>query len=158
MEKECCPKFEPKRWDNKLFKWKNKKFMKETIPTFFHIPFPPMIGVKIKKMWRLAENAKAEPPKKEWLVLLRDPSPFKSEIYMGATKSVKGANNVTITGSFEAKVFDGPYNAIPKFITEMNTYLSKKGKKMKDLYVHYAYCPKCAKKYGHNHMILFAEV
>lgn len=28
----------------------------------------------------------------------------------------------------------------------------------KKYYVHYAYCPKCEKKFGHNYMILFAEV
>lgn len=155
---ECCPKFDPKRWDKKSYKWKNKKFIKEAIPTLFHIPFPPMIGSKMKKMFKLIEKAKAQPPLKEWLVLFRDPTPFKSEIYMGTTKSVKGGNNVTITGNFEAKVFDGQYNAMPKFILEMNEYLAKKKKKMKDLYVHYAYCPKCSKKYGHNYMILFAKV
>ena len=158
MEKECCPEFEPKRWDKKTFNWKKKNFMKESIPTFFHMPFPPMIGIKVKKMWKSIKEAKACPPVKEWLLLFRDPTPFKSEMYMGATKQVKGANNTTISGTFEAKVFDGPYNAIPKFMKEMNEYLSKKGKKMKDLYVHYAYCPKCAKKYGKNYMIFFAKV
>lgn len=34
-------------------------FIKETMPTLFHIPFPPMIGSKMTKMWKLAENSKA---------------------------------------------------------------------------------------------------
>ena len=63
---ECCPKFNPKKWDKKTLNWKNKKFIKETIPTLFHIPFPPMIGKKITKMYNLAMDAKANPPKKEW--------------------------------------------------------------------------------------------
>ncbi len=154
--KECCPEFDPKRWDKKEFKWKDKPFIKETVPTLFHIPFPPMIGKKIMKMWNIVKEAKAEPPIKEWLVLFHDPSPFKSEIYMMTTKPIDNA--AYISGTFQAKVFDGPYNAIPKFIKEMEKYLSKKGKKAKDYYVHYAYCPKCAKKSGHNYMILFAEV
>jgi hypothetical protein len=57
-----------------------------------------------------------------------------------------------------SKVFTGNYNAIPKFIKEMNVYLKSKNKKPKNYYVHYAYCPKCAKKYGGNKMILFARV
>jgi hypothetical protein len=158
MKDECCPKFNPKQWDKKTFNWKKKPFIKETIPTLFHIPFPPMIGKKITKMWKMAYAAKANPPKKQWLVLFRDPSPFKSELFMGVKKPVKGANNVTLSGTFMAKVFDGPYNAIPKFIKQMEPYLAKKGKKAKDYYVHYAYCPGCAKKYGHNYMILFAKV
>jgi hypothetical protein len=161
MKKErkiCCPEFEPKRWDKKTLSWKKKPFLKESIPTFFHIPFPPMIGKRITKMYRLAKDAKADPPLKEWLVLFHDPHAFKSEIFMSVTKPVDGGNNTTISGKFMLRVFDGPYNAIPKFIREMNVYLSAKGKKAKDYYVHYAYCPKCAKKYGHNHMILFAQV
>lgn len=43
---ECCPEFNPKKWDEKTFDWNNKQFVKETIPTLFHIPFPPMIGKK----------------------------------------------------------------------------------------------------------------
>jgi hypothetical protein len=70
---------------------------------------------------------------------------------------VPQANNVTISGTFISKVFSGPYNAIPKFIKQMNEYLATQGKKAKDYYVHYAYCPKCAKKYGDNYMILFAQ-
>ncbi|MBW3012205.1 hypothetical protein KY311_03395 [Candidatus Woesearchaeota archaeon] len=155
---ECCPKFNAKQWDGKTFNWKNKPFIKETIPTLFHIPFPPMIGKKIRRLWKLTFSAKANPPVKQWLVLFADPSPFKSEILMSVKKPVKGANNVTLTGTFMAKVFDGAYNAVPKFIKQMNAYLEKKKKKAKTYYVHYAYCPKCAKKYGHNHMILFAEV
>ena len=47
---------------------------------------------------------------------------------------------------------------IPKYIKEMETRLASENKKAKDYYIHYAYCPKCAKKFGHNYMVLFAEV
>jgi len=159
QNEECCPKFNPDKWDEKTFNWENEAFIKESIPTFFHIPFPPMIGRKITRMWKMAEESKTTPPNKEdVLVLFADPNPFKSEIYLSVTGNVPKADYVEISGDFIAKVFDGPYNAIPKFIKEMDNYLSQKGKKSQKYYVHYAYCPKCAKKYGHNHMILFAEV
>jgi len=90
--------------------------------------------------------------------LFRDPSAFKSEIYLSVTGNVSGANNAKISGTFIGKVFAGDYNAIPGFIKQMNEYLAKKGKTAKDYYVHYAYCPKCAKKYGNNYMILFARI
>lgn len=157
--KECCPKFNPEKWDQKTYNWNNKPFIKETIPTFFHIPFPPMIGKRITKMYTMVEDAKrAEANNEDTLLLFRDPSAFKSEIYLSVTNSVPGANNVTISGTFIGKVFAGSYNAIPKFMKQMNEYLATQGKKAKDYYVHYAYCPKCAKKYGHNYMILFAQV
>jgi len=153
---ECCPEFNPDKWDEKTNVWGEKSFIKETIPTLFHIPFPPTIGKKIAKMYDLAVQAKAEPEdKQDWLVLFHDPTPFKSEMFMSVTQDVPKANNVKISGTFISKVFDGPYNSVPKFIKEMNAYLKKEAK---DYYIHYAYCPKCAKKHGHNYMVLFAEV
>jgi hypothetical protein len=158
-KEECCPKFEPKRWDKKTLKWKEKHFIRESIPAFFHIPiFGWMIGQKITKMWELIKRNKTEPPLKDWLILFYDPHPFKSEILMGTQKPIKNADNISISGTLYAKVFDGPYNAIPKFIKEIEKDLAKKKLKAKKYFVHYAYCPKCAKKYKHNYMILFAKV
>ena len=37
-EEECCPPFNPRKWDNKTFQWKNKKFIKDKVFTFFYIP------------------------------------------------------------------------------------------------------------------------
>jgi hypothetical protein len=159
---ECCPKFNPGKWDKKTFNWNNKRFIKETIPQLFHIPFPPMIGNKITKMMSLATAAnKIDSKKDEVLVLFQDPSAFKSNIYISVTGDVPGANNTKISGTFAAKVYDGPYNAIPKFVKDMNMYLGKDGRKIPgddEYYIHYAYCPKCEKKYGHNYMILFAKI
>jgi hypothetical protein len=161
-EEECCPKFNPKKWDKRTFIWKNKPFIKETIPTLFHIPFPPMIGKKITNMMNIATSVdKIDSKKDEILVLFRDPSAFKSEIFISVTGKVPKANNVNISGTFISKVYDGGYNNIPKFIKNMNEYLVKRGEKIpkdSDYYIHYSYCPKCAKKYGNNYMILFAKV
>ena len=162
MEKqsqECCPKFDIEKWDRKTFNWENKLFIKETISTFFHIPFPPTIGKKVMKMHFLAEKSDATiRDKTDALILFRDPSAFKSEIYYSVTKEVDGANNTAISGSFVSGVFDGPYNSVPKYIKEMEEFLKGREQEAKDYYVHYAYCPKCAKESGHNYMILFALV
>ena len=72
-----------------------------------------------------------------------------------------GANNVKISGIFVAKVYEGPYNAIPKFVKDMNMYLEQEGKRIPkddEYYIHYVYCPKREKKYGHRYMILFAKI
>ena len=158
-EKICCPKFSPEKWDEQIFNWNNKNFIKETIPTFFHIPFYPMIGRKITKMCKMMEDAKmAEADPKDVLMLFHDPSAFRSEIYLSVTGTVPNANNVNISGTFIAKTYAGAYRDVPKFIKEMNEYLKAEGKKAKDYYIHYAYCPKCAEKYGDNYMIIFAQI
>lgn len=100
----------------------------------------------------------AAPDKTDTLILFRDPSAFRSEIYVAVEKEVPAEANVTISGDFISRVFDGGYNDIPGFIKIMDQSLGEIGKKAKDYYVHYAYCPKCAKKFGHNYMIFFARV
>lgn len=159
QNQECCPKFEVEKWDKKTFTWKNKPFLQETISTFFHIPLPSSIGKKVTKMHALAQKSDVTiPDKSEALILFRDPTAFKSEIYYSVTKAVDGANNLVISGSFVARVFDGPYNSVPKFIKKMEIYLKERNQTAKDFYIHYAYCPKCAKEYGNNYMILFALI
>jgi hypothetical protein len=158
-KKECCPKFNPEKWDKKTLNWDNKKFIKDSLPTFFHMPFPPTIGKKITRMWTAVESIGAAAPNKEdTLILFRDPSAFRSEIYISVEKEVPSENNTVISGNFVSRVFDGGYNAIPKFVKQMDEYLATQGKKAKDYYIHYAYCPECAKKFGNNYMILFAQV
>ncbi|GAA4941016.1 hypothetical protein GCM10023314_12420 [Algibacter agarivorans] len=124
---ECCPKFHPEKWDNKTFNWNNKPFIKASVPTFFHIPYPPMIGKQLTRMMKMAENSKMITANKEdVLVLFSDPHPFKSEILLSVNGSVHDATNTTLTGTFMSKVFDGNYNAIPKFIKEMDAHLESK--------------------------------
>lgn len=74
------------------------------------------------------------------------------------TKDVPGADNVKLSGTFLTKVFDGPYNAVPKWLKEMDHYVESKGKKTKKYYFYFTTCPKCAKKYRHNYVVAFAEV
>jgi len=158
-EKICCPKFNPERWDQKTFNWSNKLFIKESMPTFFHIPFFPIIGKKITKMCQLAEASKmTEANPEDVLMLFRDPSAFKSEIYLSVAGPVPEANNVSISGNFVAKTFAGPYRDVPKFMKQMDEYLAAQNQKAKDYYIHYAYCPKCAEKYGDNYMVIFAQI
>ncbi len=156
---ECCPEFDPSRWDEKEFQWDNKPFVKETIPTLFHIPFPPMIGKKIRAMLKAAEDSNAaEENKAETLILFRDPGAFRSEIYLSVKGVVKGRENTFLSGSYIGKAYSGGFNSVPKFIRQTNAYLAAKGMKAKDYMVHYAYCPGCEKKYGNNYLVLFAKV
>ena len=156
--KQCCPEFHPEKWDGKMFNWYDKPFIKESMRTFFHMPFPFILTKKITKLCQLGDACNASVNPEEVLLLFRDPSAFKSEIYLSVNESVNGANNVKMTGNFVAKVFSGPYRDVPKFIKSMDEYLNQEGKKAQDYYIHYAYCPKCAKKYGDNYMIIFAKI
>jgi effector-binding domain-containing protein len=112
----------------------------------------------ITSMWQKAQDAKADPEIKDFLLLATDPSPWKSELYMTVTKEVPGAENVKLSGTYLSKVFDGPYNAVPKWLKELENYVSSEGKKAKKYYFYFTTCPKCAKIYGHNYAVAFAQV
>ena len=155
----CCPTFHPEKWDEKTHHWDQKKFIKASVPTFFHIPLPPMIGNRVTKMMKMAEDSENLASDREAILLLfSDPSAFKSELYLSVENAVPDAENTTLSGTFISKVFDGAFNAVPKFIKQMDAYLDKQKQKAKNYYVHYAYCPKCAKEAGLNYMVLFAEL
>ena len=155
---ECCPEFDPVLWNNVEHKWKDRLFLKDSVPEVFHIPLPGTYGKAITRMWEKAEEAGAAPDRKDFLLLAYDPSPFKSELFMSITKEILGAENVRLSGTFISKVFDGPYNKVPSYIKEMNGYLASTRKVAKKYYFYFAYCPKCAKKYGHNYIVALAEV
>ena len=158
VKDECCPKFEPNRWEGKAHVWKDKLFIKETLPQFMHMPLPWMVGKMIGRMWQQARDAKAAPRLKDFLWLAYDPSPWKGEHYIAVTKKVPGAENVKLSGTFVSRVFDGPYHAVPKWVKEMDAYLSEKKQKALKYYFYYTTCPKCAQKWGHNWVVAFARV
>ncbi len=155
---DCCPKFDPIPWDQQTLEWTDKNFIRDTIPQFLHIPLPGTIKKVMGKMWKQAKDSGADPEMKDFIAMAYDPSPWKSEFYMAVTKAVPGADNVQLSGTFLTKVFDGPYNAVPKWIKEMNKYVASKGRTNKKYYFCYTTCPKCARKYGHNYVVVFSEV
>lgn len=154
----CCPEFNSEPWDRKTHQWQGKQFIKDSIPVFFHFPWPPMIGRLVSRMLEKAKKAAAVPEAKETLLMATDPSPWRSEWFLSVTKDVPDAENVKLSGTFVTRVFDGPYSAVPKWIKEMDKYLADQGKKAEKYYFHYTSCPKCAKLRGHNYVIAFGQI
>ena len=155
---QCCPKFDPEPWHDKEIVWKDKLFIKNTMMQFMHIPLPGTFGKSVGRMWKKIEDAGANPDIKDFLMLATESSAWKGEVYINATKEVPNTENVRLSGTYMTKVFDGPYNAVPKWIKEMDQYVSQQGKAVKKYYFYYTTCPKCTKTYGHNYVVAFAEV
>ena len=156
---ECCPKFSAEKWDNRTIEWDKKHFIMASVPAFFHLPFTPLIGKRMTQMMELADQEEANiPDLNDALVLFHDPTPFRSEIYYSVTKNVPGAINTDLTGTFMTRVYEGPYNSISKHMKTMDQELQEQDLKAKNYFVHYAYCPGCAKKFGNNYMVLFAQL
>jgi hypothetical protein len=153
-----CPVFDPEPWDRKTWEWREKLFLKDSLREFFHIPSPVTVGKLVDRMWKTAQDAGATPDLKDFILMATDPTPFRGEYYMSLTKEIPGANMVRITGTFYTRVFDGPYNAVPKWIRELKADAAAQGIKFTDYYFYYTTCPKCAKKFGHNYTVAFAGV
>jgi len=64
----------------------------------------------------------------------------------------------TLSGTYLAKVFEGPYRNMRNWIAEMKSYVQGKGKCLQKLYFFYTTCPKCSKKYGRNYVVILAQV
>lgn len=155
-KEECCPKFDPAGWENKTHTWTNKLFVTKSIPQFLHMPLPWVFGATVTKMCTEAEKAGAL--MKDSMLMAYDPSPWKSELFLSVNKEVPGMKNVRLSGDFITKVFDGPYQDVPKWIAQTEKYLASINKKSKKYYFYYTSCPKCAEKWGHNYVVIFVQV
>jgi len=149
----CCEPFNPEPWQEKEIRWENKLFVKDHVTSFLHIPLN--MGKKIIKNMALIEKAGA---KGDQLMLTDEKSLWGSDIYIDATRDVAGARMATISGTFLTKVFEGPYQNAGKWATEMAEYVKSKNKNLKKIYFSYTTCPACAKAYGKNYVVLFAEI
>ncbi len=91
-------------------------------------------------------------------MLTDEKSLWGSDIYIDVAREVPGAKMAKFSGTYLTKVFEGPYQNAGKWAVEMKKYVEGKNKTIKKLYFSYTTCPKCAKAYGKNYVVLFARV
>ncbi len=60
-EVNCCAVFDPAKWNEKTHTWENKLFIRGIMPQVLHYPFPGVIRRIMKKLWKQAVEAGAEP-------------------------------------------------------------------------------------------------
>lgn len=150
----CCEPFDPAPWQEKEITWNNKLFVKDHVTSFLHIPLN--FGQKVVRNMNLIEKAGAKAPYQ--LMLTDEKSLWGADIYIDVSKEVNGATMDTISGTFLTKVFEGPFQNAGKWAKEMSEYVTSKGKTLQKIYFSYTTCPKCAKAYGKNYVVLFAKV
>lgn len=151
---ECCPRFDPGPWNEKEITWVNRLFVKDRVRSFLHIPLN--FGEVMRRNMKVIDAAGADSP--AMCVLSDENSLWGADVYIEVTKDVPGANMATISGTFLSKVFEGPFGNMRKWIEEMMTYVAGKGRSLQKLYFFYTTCPKCAKKYGKNYVVILAQV
>lgn len=154
QNEECCPRFDPAPWDEKEITWENKRFVKDRVTSFLRIPLN--FGAVMKRNVGAIEAAGAMSP--NMIVLSDENSLWGADVYIEVTREVPGKNMATLSGRFLSKVFEGPYSGMRKWIEEMKTFIAGRGKNLQKLYFYYTTCPKCAKKYGKNYVVIMGQV
>jgi hypothetical protein len=149
----CCDPFDPILWQDKEISWKEKLFVKDHVMSFLHIPLN--FGQKIVKNLRLIEKAGAQGGK---IMLSDEKSLWGADIFIDVDRIVPGAAMATLSGTFLTKVFEGPYKDAGKWAKEMIEVVRKKGRNLKKILFFYTTCPKCAKVYGKNYVVLLGQV
>lgn len=153
-ETGCCSRFNPEPWDEKEIIWQDKLFLKDHVKSIFHIPLN--FGQVIVKNMEKIKTADALTP--EPLMLSDEKSLWGADIYIAVSKEIPESETTKISGVFLSKVFEGPYKNIGKWIKETESFVKSKGKEMKKIYFFYTTCPKCAKFYGKNYVVILARI
>jgi hypothetical protein len=150
----CCPPFDPAPWDEKEHTWQDKLFVKDHVRSFLHIPLN-FGKVMVRNMEKIAQAQALAP---DPILLSDEKSLWGADVYIAVAKEIPNSEMARISGRFLTKVFEGPYKNIHTWVGQMDTFVKSKGKTAKKLYFFYTTCPKCAKFYGKNYVVLVAKI
>jgi len=151
---ECCPKFDPIPWNDHVFEWDEKKFIKDKVNTFFNIPMN--FGSAMKRLVAKMKNSGVESP--NWICLSNHTSKWNMDVYVEVEKEIPDATNTTISGKFFSKVYEGSFSDTSKWCKDYKEHAKHLDLKIKKWYMWYTTCPKCAKKFGKNYVVILGEI
>ncbi|MFO7734376.1 MAG: hydrolase [Candidatus Aminicenantes bacterium] len=149
----CCPKFDPAPWDDKTHEWKDKKFVRDKVRALFNIPMN--FGAVVRRLDGKIREAGATVP--DYLGLSNHTSKWSMDMYVAVDKDVPGADNVTLSGKFFSKVYEGAFKDTGKWCEDFAAVMKERGLASTKQYMWYTTCPKCAKKYGKNYVVIFGQ-
>ena len=110
----------------------------------------------MKKMSAQVEKIEANTP--EFMCLSEHTSKWNMDIYLATDKEVEGAENVTLSGKFLSKVYEGNFKDTNQWCEDFKEYAKSKNIEIAKWYMWYTTCPKCAKKYGKNYVVIICKI
>jgi hypothetical protein len=117
---------------------------------------PINFGSVVKKMMAKIEKSGAQPL--DWMSLSDHTSRWNMDLYVAVDKEIQDAKNVTLSGKFLSKVYEGDFKDTGKWCKHFEDFAEGKNLDVKKWYMWYTTCPKCAKKYGKNYVVIIAQV
>ncbi len=117
---------------------------------------PLNFGSVMKRLDENVRNADATMP--DFVCLSDHTSKWNMDLYLAVDKNIPNADNVTLSGKFLSKVYEGPFKDTGKWCKDFEQFVQNKNVSVVKWYMWYTTCPKCAKKYGKNYVAIVAEV
>jgi hypothetical protein len=150
----CCPMFDHQLWQDKVFEWNEKKFIREKVFTIFHIPLNfgqvmRRLDAKVRASGGSVNNS---------LCLSEHTSKWSMDLLLAVDKKIANTENTFLTGKFYSLVYEGPFKNTNQWFDDALVKAKEKGFRVNKTYLWYTTCPKCAKKYGKNYVVIFSEV
>ncbi len=149
----CCPRFDPACWQEATHDWENKRFIKAKVFTAFYVPLN--FGRVIRALDQRVRNAGATIS--DGLCLSDHTSKWNMDLYLAVDKEIPGADNVTMLGTFLTKVYEGPFKDTGQWCADFAAFAEARSFSVGKLYMWYTTCPKCAKKYGKNYVVIVGK-
>jgi len=153
-ETGCCARLDVDHWDRREIEWERKPFVRDQVRKLFHIPVN--YGSVIGRVNDLIESAEAYTEEPLWLT--DEVSSWVSILYTASNGDVPGATMEYLSGTFLTRVFEGPYRKVREWADETSAYARERGANVTRFLFYYATCPRCAKKFGENLVVVFAQV
>ncbi len=154
-ETGCCPPFDPEGWDGRHLVFKNQPFVRATTRSLLHVPIN--MGSVFTRVQEAIDEVGAQNPD-SYLIMSRDLSGSEGEHLFAVTKDVPGEEMVRLSGTFLARVFEGPYRHAKNWEHDMRVAAEAAGHESKKVYMFYTTCPRCAKTLGKNYVVGLAEI
>lgn len=150
----CCPKFDPVPWDGKVLDWQDKKFIKDKIFTLFYMPVN--MGSVMTRITAKANAANAMTA--DAMCLSEHKSLWSMDVFLAVNKEVPGAENISLAGKVLCKVYEGSFNKTGEWMKDAESYANEKAMNVERWFMWYTTCPKCAKKYGKNYVVVMGLI
>lgn len=117
---------------------------------------PMNFGSVITKLMEKAEKNGAKTV--DNLCLSDHTSKWNMDIYLAVDKEISGAENLTLSGRFLSKTYEGDFKQTDIWCKDFKEFVKSKNLEIKKWYMWYTTCPKCAKKYGKNYTVIIGKV
>lgn len=151
----CCPRFKPEYWDGKEFGFEGLRFVRVLTRSFFYMPLD--MG-SVMRRTQAAVSAAGAGFEDRYFMLSKEESLWKASHRLMVSKDVPGFENVSVGGTWYAKAYEGPFSQTGIWYRDMQAVMGEKGAPGAEILAFYTTCPKCAKAYGKNYVVLFGKL